>query len=115
MKNNLFTITVKDGKVGFNQEAPCSFQDLVAVMLSILEGNAEYIIQHAKEEIIDDPDAEQIARDTLFDLLNVAFSSSLGRIDPEDDLHPTLTAKAIREAEDRIITEGRLTEVKKGS
>ena len=45
----------------------------------------------------------------------MAFSSTLERIDPEGELHPTLTTQAILEAENKIINEGRLNEVKEGS
>ena len=115
MKDVSYNIIVENDQVKYTQNTATCFQDLVLTMLTILEGNAQYIIQRAKAEITEDPNAEQIAKDTLFDLLNMAYSSSLSRIDPEGDLHPTLTEKAIREAEDGIIMDGRLNEVKKGS
>ena len=50
-------------------------------------------------------------KDFLYDSFNVAVSRVLSNFAPEYDLHPNLTTKAILEAENKIITEGRLGEV----
>lgn len=92
-----------------------SYEQLLTVVLTVLEGAVEEIVANAKEAEAEIPDIEQQCRDALFDLTNMAFSSTLERIDPEGELHPTLTTQAILEAENRIIEEGRLSEVKQGT
>ena len=91
------------------------YQQFLQVVLTAVEGAADTVIKAAKEHADEVPDIEQQCRDALFDLTNMAFSSTLARIDPEGELHPTLTTQAILEAENRIINEGRLGEVKAGS
>ena len=91
------------------------YQQFLQVVLTAIEGAADTLIREAKKHVDEVPDIEQQCRDALFDLTNMAFSSTLERIDPEGELHPTLTTQAILEAENRIINEGRLGEVKEGS
>ena len=91
------------------------YQQFLQVVLTAIEGAADTLIREAKKHADEVPDIEQQCRDALFDLTNMAFSSTLERIDPEGELHPTLTTQAILEAENRIINEGRLGEVKEGS
>lgn len=91
------------------------YQQFLQVVLTAIEGAADTLIREAKNHVDKVPDIEQQCRDALFDLTNMAFSSTLERIDPEGDLHPTLTTQAILEAENKIINEGRLGEVKAGS
>lgn len=91
------------------------YQQFLQVVLTAIEGAADTVIRTAKSHVDKIPDIEQQCRDALFDLTNVAFSSTLERIDPEGELHPTLTTQAILEAENKIINEGRLGEVKAGS
>ena len=91
------------------------YQQFLQVVLTAIEGAADTLIREAKKHVDKVPDIEQQCRDALFDLTNIAFSSTLERIDPEGDLHPTLTTQAILEAENKIINEGRLGEVKAGS
>ena len=91
------------------------YQQFLQVVLTAIEGAADTLIREAKNHVDEVPDIEQQCRDALFDLTNMAFSSTLERIDPEGELHPTLTTQAILEAENKIINEGRLGEVKEGS
>ena len=91
------------------------YQQFLQVVLTAIEGAADTLIREAKKHVDEVPDIEQQCRDALFDLTNMAFSSTLERIDPEGELHPTLTTQAILEAENKIINEGRLGEVKEGS
>ena len=91
------------------------YQQFLQVVLTAVEGAADTLIREAKKHVDEVPDIEQQCRDALFDLTNMAFSSTLERIDPEGELHPTLTTQAILEAENKIINEGRLGEVKEGS
>ena len=91
------------------------YQQFLQVVLTAIEGAADTLIREAKNHVDKVPDIEQQCRDALFDLTNMAFSSTLERIDPEGELHPTLTTQAILEAENKIINEGRLGEVKAGS
>ena len=91
------------------------YQQFLQVVLTAIEGAADTLIREAKSHVDEVPDIEQQCRDALFDLTNMAFSSTLERIDPEGELHPTLTTQAILEAENKIINEGRLGEVKAGS
>lgn len=91
------------------------YQQFLQVILTAVEGAADTVIKAAKSNAYEVPDIEQQCRDALFDLTNMAFSSTLERIDPEGELHPTLTTQAILEAENKIINEGRLGEVKAGS
>lgn len=91
------------------------YQQFLQVVLTAIEGAADTLIREAKKHVDEVPDIEQQCRDALFDLTNIAFSSTLERIDPEGELHPTLTTQAILEAENKIINEGRLGEVKEGS
>ena len=91
------------------------YQQFLQVVLTAIEGAADTLIKEAKKHVDEVPDIEQQCRDALFDLTNMAFSSTLERIDPEGELHPTLTTQAILEAENKIINEGRLGEVKAGS
>ena len=91
------------------------YQQFLQVILTAIEGAADTLIREAKKHADEVPDIEQQCRDALFDLTNIAFSSTLERIDPEGELHPTLTTQAILEAENKIINEGRLGEVKAGS
>ena len=91
------------------------YQQFLQVVLTAIEGAADTLIREAKKHVDEVPDIEQQCRDALFDLTNIAFSSTLERIDPEGELHPTLTTQAILEAENKIINEGRLGEVKAGS
>ena len=91
------------------------YQQFLQVILTAIEGAADTLIREAKKHVDEVPDIEQQCRDALFDLTNIAFSSTLERIDPEGELHPTLTTQAILEAENKIINEGRLGEVKAGS
>ena len=91
------------------------YQQFLQVVLTAIEGAADTLIKEAKKHVDEIPDIEQQCRDALFDLTNMAFSSTLERIDPEGELHPTLTTQAILEAENKIINEGRLGEVKAGS
>ena len=91
------------------------YQQFLQVVLTAIEGAADTLIREAKKHVDEVPDIEQQCRDALFDLTNMAFSSTLERIDPEGELHPTLTTQAILEAENKIINEGRLGEVKAGS
>lgn len=91
------------------------YQQFLQVVLTAIEGAADTLIREAKKHVDEVPDIEQRCRDALFDLTNMAFSSTLERIDPEGELHPTLTTQAILEAENKIINEGRLGEVKAGS
>ena len=101
-----------DGRVTVDTSG-MSYEQLLTVVLTVLEGAVEEIVANAKEAEAEIPDIEQQCRDALFDL--TAFSSTLERIDPEGELHPTLTTQAILEAENRIIEEGRLSEVKQGT
>ena len=87
------------------------YQQFLQVVLTAVEGAADTLIREAKKHVDEVPDIEQQCRDALFDLTNMAFSSTLERIDPEGELHPTLTTQAILEAENKIINEGRLGEV----
>ena len=91
------------------------YQQFLQVVLTAIEGAADTLLREAKKHVDEVPDIEQQCRDALFDLTNMAFSSTLERIDPEGELHPTLTTQAILEAENKIINEGRLGEVKAGS
>ena len=91
------------------------YQQFLQVILTAVEGAADTLIREAKKHVDEVPDIEQQCRDALFDLTNMAFSSTLERIDPEGELHPTLTTQAILEAENKISNEGRLGEVKEGS
>ena len=91
------------------------YQQFLQVVLTAVEGAADTLIREAKKHVDEVPDIEQQCRDALFDLTNMAFSSTLERIDPDGELHPTLTTQAILEAENKIINEGRLGEVKEGS
>ena len=91
------------------------YQQFLQAILTAVEGAADTVIKAAKSNVAEVPDIEQQCRDALFDLTNMAFSSTLERIDPEGELHPTLTTQAILEAENKIINEGRLGEVKAGS
>lgn len=108
MKNNTIKIEVKDNKVSFGSTSPLSIQDATQTLLTVLEGMCQQCIKHT-------PNLAEEVRNSLFDFLNQAFSSTLYRIDPEGDLHPTLTTQAILEAENAIIMEGRLDKVKHGT
>ena len=113
----MHTVSIKitdDNTVEVNTSG-LDYQQFLQVVLTAIEGAADTLIREAKKHADEVPDIEQQCRDALFDLTNMAFSSTLERIDPEGELHPTLTTQAILEAENKIINEGRLGEVKEGS
>ena len=103
-----------DGKVEVKTSG-LNYEQFLQVVLTAIEGAAAQLIEDvaAHEEKVEGITKQ--CRDALFDITNMAFSSTLERIDPEGELHPTLTTQAILEAENKIINEGRLNEVKEGS
>lgn len=92
-----------------------NYEQFLQIVLTAIEGAATQLIADVAVHENKVSDITKQCRDALFDLTNMAFSSTLERIDPEGELHPTLTTQAILEAENKIITEGRLKEVKEGS
>ena len=109
------SIKITDNNTVEVKTSGLDYQQFLQVVLTAIEGAADTLIREAKKHVDEVPDIEQQCRDALFDLTNMAFSSTLERIDPEGELHPTLTTQAILEAENKIINEGRLGEVKAGS
>ena len=61
------------------------------------------------------PDDQAKVKALLYDNLNLAASRTLEAFAPEYELRPNLTAKAIQEAENRIIMEGRMGDVEAGT
>ena len=103
-----------DGKVEVKTSG-LNYEQFLQVVLTAVEGAADTLIREAKNHEDKVEGITKQCRDALFDITNMAFSSTLERIDPEGELHPTLTTQAILEAENKIINEGRLNEVKEGS
>lgn len=103
-----------DGKVEVKTSG-LNYEQFLQVVLTAVEGAADTLISEAKNHEDKVEGITSQCRDALFDITNMAFSSTLERIDPEGELHPTLTTQAILEAENKIINEGRLNEVKEGS
>lgn len=104
------TIKVEDsGTFSMQASDPIALDDLLTILMSTALGAMNNIVKSAPK------DKEEECRGTLYDLFNVAASKVLQNFAPELELHPNLTALAIKEAEDRIILEGRLGEVAAGS
>lgn len=101
------TITQDQGVLSLNSDEPLALDTLFTILLNAIKGTAQ--------QFINDAPAPDEARGIMFDYLNLAFSRTLEDIDPSLSPQTTLTAKAIREAEDRIIMEGRLEDVEPGS
>lgn len=60
-------------------------------------------------------DELKLLKNQIYDDYNIMVSGVLEQFAPEFELRPGLTAKAIKEAEDRIIMEGRLDDVEPGT
>lgn len=109
MDNVTIQIIFKRGTLTVVPSHPLHFDELLTVLVNAIKAMAMQLIKSAPEG------SKAVARGTLFDLLNLAFSRTLEEIDPTCQTQTTLTEKAIREAEDKIITEGRLDDVTPGS
>lgn len=71
------------------------------------------VISAASEEL--EEKELSILKNQIYDEYNIMVSGVLEQFAPEFELRPNLTAKAIKEAEDRIIMEGRLDDVEPGT
>lgn len=88
-------ITIEDGTL--TMEPALTVGDLSDVLLSALFGLFQKVLA-------DTPSQEQPPmRKALFDMFNVAASEFLKQLDPEAELHPELTERAIMEMEDQIL------------
>lgn len=107
--DNKIRITVTDGKIQYNTREDSNVMDLMTVLFAVMQGAMRQVVRSAPAEYQAD------IKGTLYDMLNVAASNTLKGFAPELELRPTLTAQAILEAENRIVMEGRLSEVERGS
>lgn len=104
------TITANDNNTAsLKMSEPIALDDMLTMLLSSAHAMMNDVVAHAPE------DKKTECRGVLYDFFNVAASSLLQRFAPEMELRPNLTAKAIMEAENRIIMEDRLGEVEAGS
>jgi hypothetical protein len=105
IKDNKLILRIKDGQVRCNTEVPMPFEDLLSVFCTVMLG--------AMRDLVASVPADKRAEATgsIYDAFNVMVSKTLERFAPEYELRPGLTAKAILEAENKIITEHRLNEV----
>lgn len=107
--NNKITIAVENGEIGFHSETPLHADEFFEVIFTTALSFMEHITSKAPAE-----DQPQV-KEELYDLFNSAASRVLEMYAPEFELHPNLTTQAILEAENKIVLEGRLGEVQKGS
>ena len=109
MTNDIHIHLLDNGKLEYKTKHPIALDDLLSVFMSLSLGAMNAVVNDAPKDTKDE------CRGTLYDLFNVAASKVLQNFAPEMELHPNLTAKAIMEAENRIIMEGRLGEVEAGT
>jgi hypothetical protein len=104
-KDNKIVMRIKDGKIIVNADVPVSFEDFLSACCTVLLGSMNDITSQQKPENV----AE--CKGALYDTFNCMVSGVLEKFAPEFELRPNLTTKAILEAENKIIKEGRLNEV----
>ncbi len=109
MENFKISVEVIDNEVHCTINGKVTFEDLLQTLFSVMVSSAHGIVKDAPEE------HKPIAKSALYDHMNLAASKALEIFAPEFELRPNLTALAIKEAEDKIILEGRLNEVEAGS
>ena len=111
MQNNKIVINITDGKIipKFTM-APMAFDDLLSVLFTVALGAMQNIVDNAETETM-----QLAAKGALYDMFNVGASHTLSQFAPEFELRPNLTTQAIMEAENRIISEGRLHTVEAGT
>lgn len=107
---NTIKITMHDdGSLSVDIKDPIPFEEFISVNMTLLLGAMHNTVDNAPK------DKQEEAKGTIYDMVNVAASRVLEQFAPEYELRPNLTAQAILEAENKIIKEGRLSEVEQGT
>lgn len=97
LKNKIEILINPNNQMEFQTESPINFEELLQITQTIILGQARSIVDKVPE------DQKTEAKETLYDVMNQAFSRTLEFFAPEFELRPGLTAQAILEAENKLI------------
>lgn len=97
LKNKIKILINPNNQLTFGTESPINFEELLQITQTIVLGQARSVVDRAPK------DQKTEAKETLYDVMNQAFSRTLEFFAPEFELRPGLTAQAILEAENKLI------------
>lgn len=107
---NKIIISIKDNQtLSVNTKEPITLENYITVLLSATLAGMQQHVKGAPKAL------KEGLKERIYDAFNESASHVLEQFAPEFELHPNLTAQAILEAENKIIMEGRLSEVTRGS
>jgi len=96
-----FSVMIKaeEGKIYFETHGEARAEPFIAAMTTV-------ILEFFKKAVENAPAGKELlAKEALYNLLNISFSGTLRLFAPEYTERPDLTADAIRQAEDSLIDE----------
>lgn len=98
-----------DNKMEVTMKGKVDYETLLNAMFTTTLSAMRQVVNNTPEE------HREAVRGAVYDKFNFGASRVLEMFAPEYELHPGLTALAIKEAEDKIVMEGRLGQVQKGT